>query len=67
MNVSITANDHNSAVHNGGLVDELNGMPRSPINPGIEYYILQLLYNPWSVLKEIMKLKNEFDCLKEQN
>lgn len=35
MTVSITPNDHNSALHNGGLAEELGGVPRGQVNQGI--------------------------------
>ncbi|CAB4015741.1 E3 ubiquitin- ligase RNF130 [Paramuricea clavata] len=35
VTVSITPNDHNSALHNGGLAEELGGVPRGQVNQGL--------------------------------
>lgn len=40
MTVSITPSDHNSALHNGGLVEEHGNTPRGQLAQGIVTFLL---------------------------
>ena len=59
MTVSIAPNDHNGALHNGGLAEDLGGLPRGQPNQAIPSQSVCAAVAPVEITSELSYVRTE--------